>query len=244
MPSDAIRALEMVGFMSPGAPWLDFIVFKGDPFSFATLGHFRRGGLSGSRSAREALQQRFRDTFDEPHAGNLAVGCIFFRSNRHRIDADNMVKQVFDAANGICWGDDYQVTAQMSVVELDEARPRTVFILAPHESTLRRTPDIHHCKTCGNLFDPSYFRRKYCSVRCAKIWRGADLREEVNCAQCDKLFKRRTAGQRHCSETCRITAHVKRTRANAKPLPMCRSCGKQLSKHGYARCRECWRAKI
>ncbi len=44
-----------------------------------------------------------------PFLGDLAVILRFHRSNRIRVDVDNLAKLVLDAANGILWADDSQV---------------------------------------------------------------------------------------------------------------------------------------
>ena len=79
-----------------------------------------------------------RATVTQPLTGNIALGCVFYRSTRRIVDVDNLVKHVADAANGILWRDDSQCTAQLGVIELDRANPRTVIVVSTHQSTLTR----------------------------------------------------------------------------------------------------------
>ncbi|MFC9995677.1 RusA family crossover junction endodeoxyribonuclease [Nocardia sp. NPDC127526] len=74
----------------------------------------------------------------EPLRGNLAVACVYYRSTRRVVDKDNLAKHVMDAGNGIAWHDDSQCTAEFGVIELDRANPRTVIIIARHQSSLVR----------------------------------------------------------------------------------------------------------
>ncbi|MFI8976854.1 RusA family crossover junction endodeoxyribonuclease [Nocardia asteroides] len=77
-------------------------------------------------------------TLPAPLEGNVAIACLFYRRTRRRVDADNLVKHVCDAANGVLWKDDSQVTAELGVVELDRSNPRTVILLSRHDSTMER----------------------------------------------------------------------------------------------------------
>ena len=46
----------------------------------------------------------------EPLAGDLAVILRYRRTNRTVVDIDNLVKLTLDAANGVLWEDDAQIT--------------------------------------------------------------------------------------------------------------------------------------
>ena len=74
-----------------------------------------------------------------PLLGNLAMVCVFYRPDRRRIDADNMLKLVCDAGNiAKVWSDDSQITTKFARVELDKARPRTEIAIGSLASTLTR----------------------------------------------------------------------------------------------------------
>lgn len=90
--------------------------------------------------AEEELAWRFREVMlgQKYESGSVAIVAIFYRPNRQRIDADNLMKLVMDAATGAgVWTDDSQVTALASYVELDHQRPRTVVAWGPTSSTIR-----------------------------------------------------------------------------------------------------------
>lgn len=71
--------------------------------------------------------------------GEVAVAVVFVLPNRRRVDADNLVKTVMDAATKAgAWGDDSQVTAATQLLELDAAWPRTVVAMADRPPALGR----------------------------------------------------------------------------------------------------------
>lgn len=183
----AIRYAEML-FNPSAFRWL---VIEGNPKSKI---------LPPSQAFRGALKRAFPSRL----TGNVFVICLFFRSNRQRIDCDNMIKQFLDAATGVCWVDDCQVTAQLGIVEYDPDRPRTVVVIGEHRSTLVREPGKQFiCALCGEPFTTPRQSGKFCSRRCASLSKGADLSEPVPCARCKKPFKRRTVKQKFCSVQCR-----------------------------------------
>lgn len=105
--------------------------------------------------------------------GNIAVAAIFYRSNRHRIDLDNLLKTLLDGItkSGRVWADDDQVTALIGRLEYDRDVPRTVFAIGHHRSTMLRGVDrfTHVCETCGKPYKPhggSEGRSRYCSRVC------------------------------------------------------------------------------
>lgn len=74
-----------------------------------------------------------------PLLGNLGMVCVFYRPDRRRIDADNMLKLVCDAGNiARVWGDDAQVTTKLARVELDKDHPRTEVVIGRMASSLLR----------------------------------------------------------------------------------------------------------
>ncbi|WP_165764001.1 RusA family crossover junction endodeoxyribonuclease [Nocardioides sp. PD653] len=105
-------------------------------------------------------------------AGNVAVAAVFYRSNRHRVDVDNLLKTVLDGItkSGLVWADDDQVTAVLGVIEHDPAHPRIAVAVANHESTMLRgdARRTRTCETCGVAFQPHSDRQRgrYCSLAC------------------------------------------------------------------------------
>lgn len=177
--------------------------------------------------------------------GNVALGCIFYRSTQQRVDADNMLKHVCDAINGIAFDDDSQVTAIAARVELDADNPRTVVVLGPHTSTmLRGVNDTMPCRRCGA---PIYRRQRgrrpkaWCSQDCWNASRRVNLSEPVACSHCGQPFKRTTTAQKLCSAECRVASRRGKQK-NARQHSNCVTCGKQLTHNRGGRCRDCWRA--
>jgi Holliday junction resolvase RusA-like endonuclease len=128
--------------LAPGAGDVLSLVWGGEPPT-KTRPRFA-DGRTYKDSADEAAERKtgwqLRRLFRQPWTGNLAIGLVFFRSDRRRIDVDNMVKHVLDAGNGIGWVDDHQITALYGVAELDPAFPRTLLAVTRHVSSLDRTP--------------------------------------------------------------------------------------------------------
>lgn len=200
--ADYALALNLFGFLCPKSDWMKFLVVPGEPASKARA----RAGANGhfyapDKSKERAMGWRLKEAFKELISGNIAVGCIFFRSSKHRIDVDNMLKHVMDAATGVCWKDDAQVTAKFGAVELDANNPRTVIVMGAHRSTMDRSPiPMRACEKCGGEFT-RYGNGKFCSRRCSALSRGEDLREPIacpkpKCADCGVELSRH--GYRRC----------------------------------------------
>ncbi|MET9321912.1 RusA family crossover junction endodeoxyribonuclease [Streptomyces sp. NPDC003038] len=139
---DVVRARLLAQALAPGTEKFTMVVLDGTP---ASKGRPRFGGngraykADTDKVAETRTQWQLRRAFRRPLVGNLALGAIFFRPDRQRIDVDNMLKHVCDAGNTIAWVDDAQITAQYGVAELDAAAPRTVLVVARHVSSLDRT---------------------------------------------------------------------------------------------------------
>lgn len=247
-PTDFDRALAMCSVLSAGTDNMTFLVLPGDPYS-KSRPRFSRNGKTyvkkEDRQQEEVTALRLRQYFKQPKTGNVALGCIFFRSNRQRIDADNMLKHVCDAANGIVYLDDSQVTAVLGIVELDAEHPRTIIVIADHVTTMTRGTDATvPCQQCSTPI--SVIGRKtppeFCSRTCRNKANGLDLSTPVPCAHCAKPFKRTTQAQKMCSPECRANHLRGQRKAKAKPRSTCPDCGKQLAHTRGGRCRDCWRS--
>lgn len=136
------RALgeRLMGLLAPGAPSSWGLTIPGEPPTKARprFSNGRVYKLEADQEAETATGWHLRKRFRRPLTGNVALGAIFFRPDRRRIDVDNMLKHLCDAANGIVWLDDSQVTALAGFAELDVEAPRTLIVIAPHVSTLER----------------------------------------------------------------------------------------------------------
>ena len=100
------------------------------------------GGRVFSSKTQMADQKRLQHgmslAFDEPLDGTIAIACLFYRSTQHHVDVDNLLKQVMDAAKGIIWHDDAQVTASWPALEVDREYPRIAIGVVPYQCSVRR----------------------------------------------------------------------------------------------------------
>lgn len=239
-PEDMYYAMSLLESIARDAADVSVTTVYGDPHSkgrpLIVNGRAmpNTADVKAEAGTRAALSRRH-----ETYTGNVAMVCLFFRPNKQRIDVDNMLKHVCDAANGLLWTDDSQVTSLLGVVELDAGLPRTVIATAPQRTTmLRGSDDVVLCP-CGTLF--SRTTSKYCSLDCPARARGF-LRRPVPCEHCGDDFIRNTSTQRYCSPDCRIEGRRGRMRGRGKPFSQCSACGTRLTHKRGGRCRECWRA--
>lgn len=144
--ADQERALQLMAAIAPGAEPFATLVIPGAPATKTRARFSRTTGRAyktqADRDAEDATAWHLRSAFREPLTGNLAVACIFYRPDLRRIDADNMLKHICDAGNKVAWADDAQITAVYGVVELDRDASRTVVVVAPHVSTMDRSPVV------------------------------------------------------------------------------------------------------
>lgn len=247
--SDSSRGLTLLGMLCPDTNWSRLLVIPGEPYS-KSRPRFARSGRAytkpADREREEYVRAYLRRTFDKPQTGNVALGCVFFRSNRQRIDADNLLKHICDAANGILFLDDSQVTAITAFVELDLANPRTLLVVGQHISTMTRgTDNTAPCERCGapiKLGGPKH-KKRFCGNDCSRASRATDLSEPIPCRNCGNPFRRKTTSQQTCSSECstEMLRGVARE-TEARPLSCCATCGKKLTHRRGGRCRDCWRA--
>ncbi|MGV9913440.1 RusA family crossover junction endodeoxyribonuclease [Streptomyces tendae] len=175
---DRERGEQLMQLLAPGAADSWGTVLTGEPHSkarprFDKDGHAYKDprDAAAEEKTKWALRRFFRRG---PLTGNVALGCIFFRSSRQEIDADNMLKHICDAGNGILWVDDSQVTAKYGQIELDTAAPRTLLVLAPHVSSMQRGTDyVRECAGCGQPFTPTRLSQQSCSRDCVPAARRA-----------------------------------------------------------------------
>jgi Holliday junction resolvase RusA-like endonuclease len=243
IPSDTDRALALVSALHAPTDRFEMLVVDGEPASKARPRFARNGHAytpKATETAQEVLAWRLRAAIPRPYPSNVAVGCVFFRPNRQRIDADNMLKLVLDAATGVVWEDDSQVTGVMGVVELDAENPRTLIVFAEHQSSMTRGfAALPTCAFCGVKFKGTSPRAKFCSQKCQGKAR-AKLRER-DCLHCGKAFQPENSYRKLCSPECRADSLRAKRRAKAGPAGRCGDCGCETSKPEYRRCRECWK---
>ncbi len=156
----------------PGSPWS-----KSRP-RFSRQGH---AYPDPKDVAAEKETGKFLKAQCAPFTGNVGLVCIFYRPNLKRIDADNLMKHVCDSGNGILWKDDSQITAEVSIVELDRDNPRTLIAVGKHASSMPRGSDaVYPCETCGGPIPVDESPARTCSVKCGRTRRklsGVGIRD-------------------------------------------------------------------
>lgn len=244
---DRERGLRLIEVLAPGTAEAKILILPGEPASKSRPRFTRNGKPYRTKEdvdAEKRTAEHVRQFFAKPWTGNIALGCVFFRPSKQRIDVDNMIKHVCDAVNGIAWIDDSQVTAVYGVAELDAVHPRTILVFTPHVSTLTRGSDnVRACERCGTEF-PMVGRstKRFCTAACSYKARGHDLSEPVPCKQCERPFRRITSAQLMCSRECRADSLRGRNKARGVPRSTCSTCGKTLPHTRGGRCRKCWAA--
>lgn len=212
------RMLNLASFLCAPTSRLHMVTIPGPPVSKSRPRFTRSGHAYSTKGQRDAEEVR------------------------QRIDTDNLLKHVCDAANGILWEDDSQVTAVYGAMELDPDEPRTVVIVGEHSSSLTRGSDATRpCANCGAPMDVVKIRdsRKTCSPRCKAELAGISLADPVSCPTCAEPFRRQTASQTYCSVPC--VPRKGRPRTKTAPERTCQDCNGPVSRGGRERCRECWK---
>lgn len=243
---DKLRAL--IGpEVDPEQMW--FLVVDGAPVSKSRARWNRKTGRTYTPAetvqAERALAARFRKVLGNVTlGGSIAIVAIFFRPNFQRIDADNLMKLVMDSATlAKVWHDDCYVTAQASFMEMDRERPRTVIAFCQTESSLDRAR-MFSCVICAKDFrraGSATFRNppKTCSAACRQELYWRDLKP-ANCPKCGTEFRRRSAGQRYCSDECKGAPRKKRLPNHLQPgRARCETCGGLVSRREYRQCSKC-----
>jgi Holliday junction resolvase RusA-like endonuclease len=102
------------------------------------------------RAAEDRTREFLRTHYTGPlFTGNVRLSVFFFRSSRQIVDLDNLLKHLEDAATGVLWVNDCQVTAYgPTELHLDRDAPRTHLWVEPHtEASLLRAYDPGTGKT-------------------------------------------------------------------------------------------------
>lgn len=86
---------------------------------------------AAEKQTREFLTEWLHGTSrrGKPFVTNVYLHLWFHRESRQVVDLDNLIKHFCDAANGVLWVDDCQITAITGRLALDRERPRTLFIV-------------------------------------------------------------------------------------------------------------------
>lgn len=114
-------------------------VLDGTPRSKARPRLGKHGTYKPDAAAEEATAWLLRSQLRSRWDGPVVLVCEFFRPDRRRVDADNLLKHVCDAGNlARIWRDDSQVEVIVGWVHYAEARPRTVLALGSFTGAMAR----------------------------------------------------------------------------------------------------------
>ncbi|NDG94079.1 MAG: RusA family crossover junction endodeoxyribonuclease [Gammaproteobacteria bacterium] len=80
--------------------------------------------------AEREIAAHITQHIEEPIDGPVSIEIDFFRDSARRVDLDNLVKRVLDAANGVAYFDDNQVVEIRATKNIDKEDPRTVINVA------------------------------------------------------------------------------------------------------------------
>jgi Holliday junction resolvase RusA-like endonuclease len=222
------------------------LTVPGEPRSKARPRFTGNGGVYSDKQQKaheELLEWHLRLAFKQPFEAGVGVGMTFFRSNRQRIDLDNLVKAVLDAANGVAFVDDVQVVELAARIDLDPRNPRTVILIEPKKTSMPRGNECDEERTCPTCNKAFTFRAKIKPIHCSRACASKARRKliELSCLHCGKAFKPGSSYQKLCSPSCRSASLKAKRKAKARPAGHCEDCGKETSKPSYKRCRACWK---
>lgn len=222
------------------------LVVPGDPIAHQRP-RFGRGGSvytpDASRTFKHKLMLLIRQATSLRDApGTFGVQARFYRSNRQRIDGDNLLKSVLDAGTqaGI-WRDDSQVRELAARIWLGQPSARVEFVIYRIDDP---SPN-QCCAGCGVELKAGNLKRRFCSYECATRSKQTTL----TCAKCQAAFtlpRSCTRGnpgypRKYCSRACSIAAHQEKARIKGKESDtwVCRLCGGRVSRKEYQVCRGC-----
>ncbi len=217
-------------------------VYNGDPIAKGRARKGKNGNMYTPESTRQyeaLLGTGFQSMLNgiEPNGKDkFALRCVFYRSNRQRIDCDNLLKAVSDAATGLVWVDDSQVLEVIGRLFLNSPSPRAEIAIYRVEDT---SPG-KICPVCSNEFltFPSV-DAIHCSSECAK----KSKRVAFVCKECggdyevvQSIAKR---GKGFCSRACSLSYYGKKRTENRVATRVCEDCGNPVSRKEYVVCRAC-----
>ena len=225
--STVINSLEWPYSVAPEAVVVSFVV-EGSP---KTKSH---------RDYEHSLRTLMRQSMHGKEADKVSrfgLRCLFYRDTRQRIDCDNLMKAVSDAANGEVWKDDAQVVEIIGRLFLANENPRSEILIYRIDDPSPRK----RCLTCGGevVTYPS-LDGNYCSHECY----SKSTRMQVVCKECGESFELPKSLAKHragfCSRKCAMAYYGKQRTAERGPSTWkCKDCGGPVSRREYERCRAC-----
>ena len=203
--------------------------------------HIKVDGQPTSK-ARRAYENRLRCLMRDmlngllPDSANrFGLRCLFYRDTRQRIDCDNLMKAVSDAATGVAWKDDAQVVEVIGRLFLASDKPYAEIVIYRVDDPAPRK----RCLTCGKevITYPST-DSNYCSPECYR----KSTYVTTTCKECGKEFElvRSLAKKRagFCSRRCALLFYGRQKTAERGPQTWkCRVCGGPVSRKEYEVCR-------
>lgn len=198
-----------------------------------------------TRQYEKMLAFNFRASLTrQPTASDrFGVRAVFRKETLQRIDVDNMLKAVFDAANDVVWLDDSQCVEVMGKVlrGAPSARIDVVFYLLPDPSP------TYLCPKCNIRFRVKRSRSKngppvYCGQECFRAAQ-TDAYVDMKCRQCDGEFElcqslaKLSAG--FCSKTCSLRFYGALRKAAGSDTWKCQDCGSAVTRKEYEVCKHC-----
>ena len=181
---------------------------------------------------RNALKEK---TIDD--TSRFALRCLFYRTTRQRIDCDNLLKAVSDAATGVIWKDDSQVAEIFGRLFLASEIARIEIVIYKVADTAPRPV----CEFCGASFItfPSVGSH-FCSIHCA----NQSKRVKKICRFCLSEFEIPRSvdrgNQGFCSRRCSARFYgARKTNYRGRHTWKCVDCGGAVSRKEYERCRSC-----
>lgn len=175
-------------FTVPKGETILSLTVEGDPVAhqrprFTRSGHTYTPEKSVHYKKLVAYRVRERMTCAQEENCAFGMQAIFYRSNRQRIDLDNLLKSILDACTlaGV-WKDDSQVREISSRLYTGEKEPRVEF-------TVYRMDSTTNGNTCGNCGKPipqgKGTKKRFCNAGCF-VQSG---RISLECAFCKKQYE-------------------------------------------------------
>jgi len=171
----------------------------------------------------------------------FGLRAIFCRSNRQRVDIDNLLKALMDGItkSKVIWEDDSQLREISSSIFIADDKPRVEFIVYRCKDYNPRAT----CLNCGKELLNSYPSKqtKYCSRVC---WSVSRKRVARVCEYCGETFiiaesKAKGHPNRFCSRECLLKFLAEMRKKEGSDKWRCETCGAPVSRKEYKRCFSC-----
>lgn len=180
------------------------------------------------------------------------IQAIFYRSNRQRVDIDNLLKTVLDSLTlAGFWADDAQVREISARLLKSQKQARTEFVVYKISEEWAHVPSSK-CQYCNGPISPKKTYpssiRQFCSNECF----NKSNRITITCRWCGKEFdiprsqatrksERYQYPTQFCSRECSIQYHrqLKRIAGKESDKWKCQTCGGRVSRKEYTICRAC-----